>query len=1217
MGIALGLVVLNPGAGRLIAQSAKLWQRREAPPQDQTTLSSQLRPQKFQAFRLDRGTLALRLAAAPGEFAAAAQRTPAEIELPMPDGSLTTFQFVESPVMAPELAAKYPELRTYLGRRKDDPAETVRFDITPSGFHGYVRSRLGLVCIDPVAGGDATLHAAYFKADQDIPADEWRCLTAATDRLRAEGGAPAPLVISGSQLRTYRLACAATAEYTQNHGGTVKAGLAAIVTIVNRVNAIYEPETAIRFVLVASNDQIVYTNAATDPYTDGPGNESTLLGQNQANLDAVIGDANYDIGHVLTTASGGLAAVAVVCATGTKALAQTGRGNASVDAFYVDYVAHEIGHQFSARHTFNSTSGSCGGGNREPSTAYEPGSGSTIMSYGGNCLGDNIQARSDLYFHAISLDQIIGFSTTGGGNSCPGLNATGNLPPVVSAGPNYSIPQSTPFMLTASGSDPDGDVVTYCWEEMDLGPATTLAAADNGSSPLFRSIKPTTNPGRVFPKLQDILDNAATPTEKLPTTSRTLNFRVTARDNRLGGGGVNTANLQLTVVSGAGPFALTSHNTGGSYSNTSTVTWNVAGTASAPINTALVNIWLSTNNGQTFPHPLVLNTPNDGSEVVTLPSLSSTIARLKIEAVGNVFFDIGNTQFTITPVPPVPVLAFSAAALTAESCAPANSSVDAGEAVTMNFSLRNNTITKTTNLVATLLATGGVTVPGAAQTYGAINGGGTVTKPFAFTANGVCGGSITATLQLQDNSLNLGTVTRTINLGSSNTNIINRTNTTALTIPASGTQGAASLYPSTIAVSGITGVVTKVRVVLTGLTHAYAGDLDVLLVGPTGQGVVLMSDAGNGTNITGTTLTFDDSVSAVLVPEGRIVTSTNQPTEYDPGSDNFPAPAPAGPYGQSLAAFNGLNPNGIWSLYVNDDAVLDSGSLTQGWRLSLTQSNLVCCGSAPNAAPVISAVADLATAEDTPTAAVPFTIYDAETPAAALTLTAASSDTNLVPVTGISLGGSGTNRTVTVSPATNASGSATITVTVDDGVNFTSEPFLLTVNAVNDRPVLVAVADRTVHAGTVVLLTNVASDVESPPQTLGFSFAASPPLAAAVNPANGVFQWPTADADAGTTNTIGVRVTDNGAPPLSATNTFKVTVLARPILQSIAVTNQVIWLRWNAITGQKYRVQLKTNLSQANWSNLAPEIVATGPLASATNATSVGTRQFYRVMLVP
>lgn len=1102
------LLALQPEPAHAQASPAGLWQTPARQPEARDSPGA---PRKGRTVHLDHATLRPLLDGAPREFTTAARTSPAEIELPLPEDGFQSFRFVESPVMAPELAARYPDIRTFSGTAVGDASTIVRFNVTPAGLHAYIRSPSGTSCIDPLRGDDATLHMVYAKADADEN-DGFQCLTpAAGAALRS--AAQAAAASSGTSLRIYRLACAATGEFTQLHGGTLKAGVAAVVTVVNRLNAIYEPEVAIRFVLVANNDQIIYANSATDPYTGT--DASALLGENQANLDAVIGDANYDIGHVLSGASGGLATLNSVCVSGLKARAQTGRGSSTTDTFYVDYVAHEIGHQFGARHTFNSTTGGCGGGNRDSTTAYEPGSGSTIMSYGGNCGSDNIASKSDLYFHAASLDQIIGYSTAGDGSACPTVIATGNHTPTVSAGPVYSIPKSTPFILTATGSDLDGDALTYCWEEMDLGPAAALTAPDNGSSPLFRSYKPGANPWRMFPALASILAGTSAG-EKLPTATRTLNFRVTARDNRTAGGGVNGADTQVSVISTAGPFLVTSHTNGGNFSNTTTVTWNVGGTASSPISVSQVNIWLSTNNGTTYPVPLAAATANDGSEVVTLPNISTTLARLKVEAVGNIFFTIASSNFTIVPVPPVPVVGLSGTALTAESCTPANGAIDPGEIVTVIFTLRNNSNVKTTNLVATLQAAGGVTSPSGSQTYGALNPAGTATKSFSFAASGVCGGSLTATLQLTDNALGLGAVSKTFSLGSVKTNTFSRTNSASISIPGSGTQGPAALYPSTVAFSGITGTVVSVRVTLAGLTHGYAGDVDALLVGPTGQTAMLISDAGNGTNIAGATLTFDSSASTSLVPEGWIVTSTNKPTDYDSASDGFPSPAPSGPYDQTLSSFNGLDPNGTWSLYLFDDAALDSGSLTQGWRMTISTTTLQCCGAAANTAPSIGSV-----------------------------------------------------------------------------------------------------ADRIVHAGTLILITNTATDAEAPPQTLSFAFATNGPPAATLNATSGVFRWPTTDADANTTNLIRIRVTDDGVPPLAHSNVFKLTVLPRPLIQSVTVTNSATRLAWTSIAGQSYRVQQRTNLTDTNWASWTPDIIAAGPLATATNAAGSGPGRFYRVWVLP
>ena len=573
-----------------------------------------VRPSAFRAFDLEQSRLRPLLGRAPRESGRAVGSSGAVISLPQPDGTLGRFHFVESPVMPPALAARFPEIKTYLGRGIDDPAATVRFDLTPAGFHAQILSPRGAIYIEPYLRGNTNLHAVYARKDSRPSAPSFECRTDGTTAMATVSSAPPPagsLVVTGGNLRTYRLACAATAEYTAYFGGTVADGLAAIVTAINRVSGIYESEVGIRLELVADNDLIVYTNTGAQPYSNG--NPTSLLTQNQANLDAVIGGANYDIGHVFSTAGGGLAGVGVACVAGLKAMGETGTYPPVGDAFYIDYVAHEIGHQFGATHSFNSSANACGYGNRCAATAYEPGSGSTIMSYAGICSADNLQSHSGAYFHSASLEQILTFTTAGAGSALTAVSATGTGTPTVDAGPGYVIPMGTPFTLTATGSDGDGKALTYCWEERDLGPSATLRSPDNGSSPLFRSFNPTASPARTFPQLSDILNHTTTPGEVLPTTSRTLNFRVTARDNQPAGGATAASDTQVTVTTNAGPFVVTSPAGAATWSGAQTVTWNVAGTTNAPVAAASVMILLSTNGGLTFPIVLASNVPNSGT----------------------------------------------------------------------------------------------------------------------------------------------------------------------------------------------------------------------------------------------------------------------------------------------------------------------------------------------------------------------------------------------------------------------------------------------------------------------------------------------------------------------------------------------------------------------------------------------------------------------------
>lgn len=620
-------------------------------------------PEKFRTVELDYSSMKTYLEKSSDEQSVSVNKSGQYLFLPMPDNSMQKFEIYESPIMENELAAKYPEIKTFLGRGIDDPNASVRFDITPKGFHAMILSPSGRVFIDPYFKNDVKNYITYYSRDFFTSEKEFYCNV--KDEINRE--AELRLLKSnqtnmsiGPELKQYRIAISATAEYTTFHGGTVPQALSAIVTTLNRLNAIYETEVGVRMILVANNDQLIFTDPNTDPFTNNDGEE--MLEQNQTTIDGIIGSANYDIGHVFSTGGGGIAYLGVVCFAGYKAQGVTGSSSPIGDPFDIDYVAHEIGHQFGANHTFNGSSGNCSGSNRNASTAYEPGSGSTIMAYAGICSPQNLQSFSDAYFHTISFDEIVAYVNSNFGNSCAVKINTGNNAPIVNVpSDGFYIPKGTPFFLTGSATDPNNDDLTYCWEEFDLGPAGA-PETPSGNAPIFRSWTPTTSSTRYFPRLQDLVNNVFVKGELLPSYSRALNFRLVVRDNKAGGGGVNYDNVSFFVDGEAGPFLVTSPNSNLTWQGNTvqSVTWDVANTNGSSVNCTYVNISLSLDGGFTYPIILAENTPNDGSENVTIPDTASTTARIKVQAADNIFFDISNQNFVIEKTIPVELISFVA-----------------------------------------------------------------------------------------------------------------------------------------------------------------------------------------------------------------------------------------------------------------------------------------------------------------------------------------------------------------------------------------------------------------------------------------------------------------------------------------------------------------------------------------------------------------------------
>ncbi|MFM9007015.1 MAG: reprolysin-like metallopeptidase [Bacteroidota bacterium] len=578
------------------------------------------------------------------------------VYFPMPDGSFRKFEISRTPVVPAELRIRYPRIHTWSGIDPLRPGVSIHLDMTYQGFHAMVLDPEGDVFIDPWHRTVSDYVQVYYRRDAIPDGDAVSCGFVAGESRpvqlsSGEKQPPSALRSNGITLRTYRAAIACTGEYAAFHGGTKPTALSAIVTSLNRVTGVYEKEFSVRMTLVPNNDTVIFLNAATDPYTNNSG--GTMLTQNQQTIALYIGNGFYEIGHVFSTGGGGIAGLGVVCSPSQKARGVTGSGSPVNDPFDIDYVAHEMGHQFGANHTFNGTTGGCSG-NINVQTAYEPGSGTTIMAYAGLCTGQNMQNFSDPYFHTASFDEVLDYILTSTGGICPVSSPTGNNPPVIlSTGGDHVIPCNTPFVLSGNAADPDGDSVYYCWEQYDLGPSGS-PAFPVGNAPLFRSFNPTPNAQRYFPKLSALVNNSNSVGERLPTYNRSLHFRLTARDNRSGGGGVTYEDVAVTIdaVNTGVPFQVTAPNTAVSWTGNTQelVTWNVAGTDTAPISTSQVEIYLSIDGGFTYPYLVAAGLPNNGSALINVPGVNTSSARIMVRGGGNVFFDISDVNFSINTV---------------------------------------------------------------------------------------------------------------------------------------------------------------------------------------------------------------------------------------------------------------------------------------------------------------------------------------------------------------------------------------------------------------------------------------------------------------------------------------------------------------------------------------------------------------------------------------
>lgn len=605
-------------------------------------------PTSYNLYNFNFSDLKNRLKVAPEENFDNANNTNVTISFPLEDGHFEDFKIRRVFYMHKDLSALYPEIQSYVGISKQNPLHKIYISLSKDNFYGVINGEK-TIYLDPYKRGESNYVLVYNRKNfNKATDDDFNCSYVNEEK---DGN----VVQFGTQqlqkntidgkYRTYEIAIACTSDYSVYHGNTVAGVLAAMNTTITRVNSVFERDMGLRFQIVPSNNRLIYINGFNtdaspdpDPYDNYSGTQ--MLSTNTGNISGLITAAAYDIGHVFSTGGGGIAGTGP-CGT-NKGSGVTGIVTPEFDPFDIDYVAHEIGHQFSAGHTYYNP---CFGS--KVTDDYEPGSASTILGYAGICA-PNVQANSDGYFHARSIAQM---TTAVNSHTCETETSYTNVEPTANAGADYTIPKSTPFILNGNlSSDPTvGDILTYCWEQYDITDGGVQPpVSTNTAGPVFRSFFPTTNSARVFPNLDAIIANQTPTWEVLPSVGRTLNFRLTVRDNNTQVGQTNSDNVIITVNT-TGPFVVNSPNLGSEVwyaGETKTVTWAVNSTNTLSAN---VNIKLSLDGGYTYPITLLSNTANDGTQTITVPNNITKKARVKIEAATNIFFDISNQNFEIKP----------------------------------------------------------------------------------------------------------------------------------------------------------------------------------------------------------------------------------------------------------------------------------------------------------------------------------------------------------------------------------------------------------------------------------------------------------------------------------------------------------------------------------------------------------------------------------------
>ncbi|WP_372756970.1 reprolysin-like metallopeptidase [Mariniflexile sp.] len=672
--IAMFLIVFS------VTSQNSYWRKNESVKDTKALSKLNLEKNKTHSFELDMASFKSTLRSTISRNSKSKEKSTL-ISIPSDESSFETFKIYEASVFSPELAEKYPNIKSYVGISTDNPGARLRMSVSPQGVQTMITyTDKPDVFMQPTSKG-ANEYVLYKRTSKTNKSNSFYCKTFedTSDAFNKnstisktslnEGGA------NNQELKKFRIAISVTGEYTAYHndnndlnGDAVADALAAINATLSRVNEVFETDMAVTFELIDATE-LIYTNAATDPYSNANigANEDNFNNTNgwslqlQNNLTNVIGNDAYDIGHLFgATGGGGIAGcIGCVCTNDTASTTDHNKGSAFTspsngipegDTFDIDFVIHEIGHQMGANHTFAfNTEGS--------GVNSEPGGGSTIMAYAGIEGLNNVTLNSDAYFHYHSIRQIL---NTLANKSCYTTETITNNSPVANAGPNYYIPAGTAYVLKGSATDADSaDNLTYCWEQIDSGLVNYLNfGPDLTAGSTNRSLPPSSDSNRYIPKLTSVLAGKTTQTnptidsdwETVSTVARNLNWALTVRDRNPSNpsGAQSSFDTMMITVEAVTPFTVSNPVSWAQGSNV-TINWVVGQTTNSTINCQNVNIKLSTDGGATFPTIIASNTPNDGIHTITVPSIpDTTTARILIEAANNIFYDVSDFDFSIS-----------------------------------------------------------------------------------------------------------------------------------------------------------------------------------------------------------------------------------------------------------------------------------------------------------------------------------------------------------------------------------------------------------------------------------------------------------------------------------------------------------------------------------------------------------------------------------------